>query len=1348
MNLEADMNLEANLNLEANMNLEASNLESNLDLDVASEPTATGVMVDQVIEQFIDSESVPEDSVEDSLPETDLEADKDDKMAPTYDEAFPPLAGKAGAVGGMAGAVSFSKVAGRGRPTGPLPPRVKTSTITVLFHIPGMELQPGDHTNIVKTVSAQTSTSIEISKSRDGSVTVMVTGKAANVSEAKVRLQKDLQTNATATISIPKEHHKNIIGKNRSKIEQIQKETGTQITIPPQGKNDDNIKVEGSKEGIEKAMFDLRRISDDQFARHRESVVLARKFYPWIKGGRKNNKLEELQKETGCRINVPPYQAENEEIIVTGEKEKVIACIDMLQRRCRDMEENFSHIQVEIRQTQHMYIKRGNGIQDIFDKTNVWVEIPTDGSQTIKLYGLEDSLSPALSLLFEKANSIKTCDVECPAWLLKYVIGKNGENIRSLSEKFPKTTINCQSEKNIITIDAPGEEYDAAREEITKLVDELILTRSRAVIKIDHKIHKHLIGKAGSNINKIKSDTGVNIKIPQEEGQEIEIVGPPEGVAKAREMLLEQAKRIENEASVELVIEQKWHRLLIGTKGESIQKIRVKFPEVQVSFPTASSKSPDCDKVSLRGPKKDVEAVSSMLKSQLSVIMEENFTMKVPILKNHHRYIIGKGGVNIRKVKEETNTRIDLPSEAADSDLIVITGKKADVDLARKKLLAIQAELEDIYEEEISIDPKLHNTLIGAKGRIIRSIIDESGSVQVRFPSADNPSEKVSIRGEKADVLKAKEKLLSMAHEKELESFCIEIPAKADYHRFLIGKKGSNVQKLKKEFGVNYAFPRSDEKDQDTITIMGRQEQVEKAAENLRESIKELDNTAEDEIKIDSEFFKKVTSRSTIDQMTNELGGIKIVPRPSSNTVKISGPKSCVEEFKSKMEAMIDDLKAQVEIQVEISRQHHRDIIGPQGHNVRKLTATYGVQISFPPQQDRKKNQGKNQGKNQEKKPEETPEMTPEVTPEVAPEAADNGHLQNGTAPEVAEEVAPVVEPVIETAPDPQDIIKVVGRPENCEQARLALLDLIPISLEVEIPFEFHRMLIGKSGENIKSIMDEFDVNVQVPGTTLKSNIVIVRGHKDKVEECKSKLELDCKKWDDEKEDRAKRSYSLNLTVDHRHHSKIIGRRGAVINKIKDSYKCQIRMPDRNSSGSDQDVITIVGYEADAIAARDSIMKIVSELEERVTGTVEIDSRLHARLIGQRGKNIRKIMEKFGVDIKFSGGETGNTVSVEGNEANVEECKEHLLELAEEMMDAVLEKIQDEAHQAQYSRPRQQPQPGFFVRDAPWQEGQQQQQPPPQVAPDTSDLVAFPGLGATSAPRASAGTWGGNKQWR
>lgn len=51
-------------------------------------------------------------------------------------------------------------------------------------------------------------------------------------------------------------------------------------------------------------------------------------------------------------------------------------------------------------------------------------------------------------------------------------------------------------------------------------------------------------------------------------------------------------------------------------------------------------------------------------------------------------------------------------------------------------------------------------------------------------------------------MLKAKEKLLSLAYQKELESFCVEVSAKADYHRFLIGKRGANVQKVRTDLGL------------------------------------------------------------------------------------------------------------------------------------------------------------------------------------------------------------------------------------------------------------------------------------------------------------------------------------------------------------------------------------------------------------------------------------------------------------------------------------------------------------------------------------------------------------------
>jgi len=45
------------------------------------------------------------------------------------------------------------------------------------------------------------------------------------------------------------------------------------------------------------------------------------------------------------------------------------------------------------------------------------------------------------------------------------------------------------------------------------------------------------------------------------------------------------------------------------------------------------------------------------------------------------------------QIREETDTKIELPSEGSDSDMIVITGHKAQVEAARDRILAIQNEL-------------------------------------------------------------------------------------------------------------------------------------------------------------------------------------------------------------------------------------------------------------------------------------------------------------------------------------------------------------------------------------------------------------------------------------------------------------------------------------------------------------------------------------------------------------------------------------------------------------------------------------------------------------------------------
>jgi hypothetical protein len=65
---------------------------------------------------------------------------------------------------------------------------------------------------------------------------------------------------------------------------------------------------------------------------------------------------------------------------------------------------------------------------------------------------------------------------------------------------------------------------------------------------------------------------------------------------------------------------------------------------------------------------------------------------------------------------------------------------------------------------------------------------------------------------------------------------------------------------------------------------------------------------------------------------------------------------------------------------------------------------------------------------------------------------------------------------------------------------------------------------------------------------------------------------------------------------------------------------------------------------------------------------VHIDARVHSRLIGARGRNIRRIMEQYSVDIKFprNTDTDPNTVTVIGAEENVLDAKEHLLNLEEE----------------------------------------------------------------------------------
>lgn len=302
-------------------------------------------------------------------------------------------------------------------------------------------------------------------------------------------------------------------------------------------------------------------------------------------------------------------------------------------------------------------------------------------------------------------------------------------------------------------------------------------------------------------------------------GDNIRIEGPREGVAAVEKELKEMINKLENEKEKEIVIDHKYFRSLIGTKGENIKEIKEKFNnQVQIIVPNPSEKR---DIVKLKGPHEEVEQCHKYLLKVIKDLTVSSYVQEVPIFKQFHKFVIGKGGANIKKIRDETQTKIDLPAEGDTNEFITVTGKKENVEDAIKRIQKINDELANVVSEEVTIAPKFYNSLIGTRGKLVHSIMEECGGVQIKFPQADSKSDKVTIRGPAEDVERAKKQLLELASERQLSSFSCEVRANPQHHKFIIGKNGSNIRKLREQTGARIIFPGEADADKEAITIIG-----------------------------------------------------------------------------------------------------------------------------------------------------------------------------------------------------------------------------------------------------------------------------------------------------------------------------------------------------------------------------------------------------------------------------------------------------------------------------------------------------------------------------------------------
>jgi polyribonucleotide nucleotidyltransferase len=414
--------------------------------------------------------------------------------------------------------------------------------------------------------------------------------------------------------------------------------------------------------------------------------------------------------------------------------------------------------------------------------------------------------------------------------------------------------------------------------------------------------------------------------------------------------------------------------------------------------------------------------------------------------------------------------------------------------------------------------------------------------------------------------------------------------------------------------------------------------------------------------------------------------------------VSLKGASECVEAAKQRIAQIVDELNNRVTIDVIIQQKHHRTIMGKGGSKVQQIQSDYNVEIKFP---DRKPD-----GPSEEEAPEETDEIKE------------------------------------------SDIIHVTGRPDNCEGAKQALLDQVPVIVEVDVPFEMHRFIIGQRGKDVREYMRLYDVNITVPPPDQNSNTIVIVGSPKSAAAAKEALLEKRTELEAQKADKEAKSFEVRLQVDRDFHPKIIGKRGAKISEIRKEYDVIIQLPKKDDP--DEDIITITGYEDKALAARDAIMGIVNELSDRQKVDVEIDNRVHSRIIGSRGKNVRQIMNDFGVEIRFPRADepNPNLVSISGNDIDkIYDARDFLLNREEEYIQDVtdneyMQQFVRDSNPGKETGKKDKQSNGFVVKGAPWEH-----------PPDTESKEEFPsfgnGLGSTesSMSRPLSSVWGPRKHF-
>lgn len=704
-----------------------------------------------------------------------------------------------------------------------------------------------------------------------------------------------------------------------------------------------DVLIEGDALAAEMARREIENIVNE-----RTSTVNMRlkdipaEFYPFLAGAH-NSGINALQGDRDVRVQIPQYHTWAEQappqtasnrgpvsfapqsslpIQIAGDRQAAAEARAQIERQVEQLRRQLTTDQMAIERGRHQFIAgdKGAALQDFLAETGCAVILPPDAedSEMLTIVGPPDRIEEGMNKLMDLASSMSMSSVDI-ARLHQSAGQAHARNItRYLQQRQAIEQLERMYDARIMAPTSPdsstawqvysrdNKNAMRARSDIMNLVSGHPPSRL-APINIDPFYHQHLRQQAAQQI---RDQYGVHLVVPDELEEVPEVLLVYEGPSPAAEYELPRRQPSQDEVrqfQQALQQAQKHVMSMIGGQQNIVSR--------------------DVD-----APQKFHDKIRRHVDRQQQGLSADKFPVQLSTG--------GPRGQGARKTP--------APS-------VTMRGPSDDVDALVQSLLAFieqekQDELERGFKLSFDFPQKFANQLIGKKGENIKKLREEF-DVDIQVNDG-----KVELTGPEAKASSCKAHIVGLGKKLEDEATYV-LKIQPQFHRDLIGPKGSQVNRLQDRYNVRVNFPRSaqnaddDAADGDAgprrnqapdeVVIRGPKRGADEAREELLNLLQyTMDNSHTATVSVAQAQLPSLIGAGgrEMDALRLRTGAQVDVPgardavEPSGRAeIRIKGSKKAVEEAKKALQEAAKTFDQTVTRTLEIDKKHHRAIIGAGG---------------------------------------------------------------------------------------------------------------------------------------------------------------------------------------------------------------------------------------------------------------------------------------------------------------------------------------------------------------------------------------------------------------------------------